>query len=461
MPYNRETASKGGHSDLVRNPDVATFLQSCSYMQQPGETEAISIAATYQPAPTSDWKPIMVVASDASPYAAPIDGKFPSTQVGYVKASMVLIPLSSFEGLTLAGSRFVDPFKVAALHRNADSFAFALPGSNVRYDGAKSVKDGFRHAVWDQLSDARTRFSMDDDFTVRGTLLDLDGGTVGMRFCPSCAAGPAPGTGKDKFVFTKGQEVQNCPDCGCTVYLTDTLRIHEQVTDYGDCTSAITRFMNAVEQLLVATFIRMLAKNQPRTLSQMAFILDGPLAVFGQPASISFSLVNLYHRISTELAQRGLPAPVIIGLQKDGQVMEHARALEPYLPNNFFRVVDDTYRDRYISSVNNDNFGYETYFGQDFIFKSNKGRVFAVALPYPFATKAATKRFSEQKSEIANYGTQLARAFDVVRYFEFDLYQNAVIPVALAHRHASISLTPGGKVLDLVTRNGLASPGRV
>lgn len=60
-------------------------------------------------------------------------------------------------------------------------------------------------------------------------------------------------------------------------------------------------------------------------------------------------------------------------------------------------------------------------------------------------------------------GSSIADVFgsDCIRYraidtpgFE-DLYENAVIPVALAHRHASISLAPGGKVLDLVTRHGL------
>lgn len=56
---------------------------------------------------------------------------------------------------------------------------------------------------------------------------------------------------------------------------------------------------------------------------------------------------------------------------------------------------------------------------------------------------------------MAGYGDRIGRAFDVVREFEFDLYENSVIPIALAHRHASISLVPGGKVLDLVTRVAL------
>lgn len=455
MPYSREKASKGGHSDLVKNPAVAAFLLDCEFMRPPTEAEAKAIASTYLPAPTLNYSPKKTAASDASPYSEPLDGKFPSTQVGYVKVSLVLINSRDYDGLTPPGSRFVDPFKLAELHRNADAFSFVLPGSNIRYRNAASVQDGFRQAVWEQLSDERTRLSTNPEFTVRGTLLALDDGVVGLKRCPSCGQGSPQGATADKFSFTVGNEVQQCPDCRATVYLTDSLRIHEQITDYGDCSSAVTRFMNAAEQLLMATLIRMLAHSVPKALSEMAFIMDGPLAVFGQPASISFSLVKLYHQIGQELQRRGLPPPVIIGLQKDGQVMEHARALEPFLPEDTYRVVDDDYRNRYINAVNNDNFGTETYFGQDFIFKSGKGRIFTVGIPYPASKKSGTKEFSILKSDVARYGDQLAKAFDVIRYFELDLYDNAVVPVALAHRHASISLMPGGKVLELVTRHGL------
>lgn len=455
MPYNREPTSKGGHSDLVKNPDVAKFLLDCNVMKQPDEQEAKAIAASYLPAPTLNYLPKRTAASDASPYSEPLNGKFPSTQVGYVKVSLVLINLTDFDGLTPPGARFVDPFKLAELHRNADAFSFVLPGSNIRYKNAPTVQDGFRQAVWDQLSDERTRFSKNSEFTVRATLLALEDGSVGLKKCPSCGSPSPHGPAKDKFVFTLGNEVQSCPDCGCSVYLTDTLRIHEQITDYGDCSSAITRFMNAAEQLLMATFIRMLAHDLPRALSEMAFILDGPLAVFGQPASISFSLVSLYHKIEQELANKGYSPPVIIGLQKDGQVMEHARAIEPFLQANTYRVVDDDYRNRYISAVSNDNFGTETYFGQDFIFKSGKGRIFTVGIPYPTTKKSGSKEFSRLKSDVTKYREKIAKAFDVIRYFELDLYENAVVPVALAHRHASISLVPGGKVLELMTRHGL------
>ena len=44
---------------------------------------------------------------------------------------------------------------------------------------------------------------------------------------------------------------------------------------------------------------------------------------------------------------------------------------------------------------------------------------------------------------------------NVLTHFELELYENAIIPIALAHRHASISLVPGGKVLDILSKKGL------
>ena len=68
---------------------------------------------------------------------------------------------------------------------------------------------------------------------------------------------------------------------------------------------------------------------------------------------------------------------------------------------------------------------------------------------------SAKKIFALQKIELEQYKPMLGRAMNLISHFELELYENAIIPIALAHRHASISLVPGGKVLDLLSKNGL------
>lgn len=451
MPYANQTAGKGGHGDIVKNPDVAAFMAGCEYLRVPTEDEGKELATTYAEAPEGGMPPEMTVASDASLYIEPISGQFPSTQIGYIKVSLVLVNMADYNGLTTPGNPFVDPFKVAELHRNANATSFTLPGSNIRYKGAETVKEGFRLAVWEQLSDARTNLSKDGPYSVTDTLFDIAGGRLEVKKCPNCEHEP-----EGEFHFTPKAPIRTCPECGTQLYATDSLRLYEEISDFGNNVSPMTRFMNAIEHLMMATFIRMLAEQQPAALARMAFIIDGPLAVFGQPAWISKKLMGLYHRISEDLARRGLCPPIIIGLQKEGMAMEHARSLERFVGTGRFRVIDDAYRKQYVSagSSKTPNFGDETYYGQDFIFKTEKGQMFVVAVPYPFPNKQNKTKFAQEKVDVSRY-PDLGRAFDLIRYFELDLYRSAVVPIALAHRHASISLVPGGKVLDLVSKHGL------
>ncbi len=459
MPYKGQTAGKGGHSDFVQNPDVQAFLAECDYMRQPSDAEAEAMASTFSKAPASDPSqlPGYVVASDASKSDTPINDKLPSTQIGFIKVSQVLIGMDSYAELIDPRSRFVDPFKAAEMHRNAAAITFTLPGSNVRFQGAKSVRDGFRRAVFKQLSADRTNGG-GGSLTLSGVLIDINDGQIhvgrsGSRAgqCPSCDA-------EHEFAFSLHEQQKVCPSCGEPVFVTDWLRLHEDVSDFGNNTSAMTRMMNAIEHLLMVALIQQVFVADPRALARMAFVMDGPLAIFGQPAKLHARIMALLCKVNVRLVELGHEPILVLGLQKTGEVMDHANLLNRFLPNGVLRVLDDGYRYQYIKGSDSpaDNFGLETYYGQDFLFKTERGRIFSFAVPYPFADKSGDpKAFAKAKADITNYGSLIPRACDLIRHFELDLYESAIVPVALAHRHASISIVPGGKVLDIIAKTGL------
>lgn len=216
--------------------------------------------------------------------------------------------------------------------------------------------------------------------------------------------------------------------------------------------------MNAAEHLQICTLLKTMAQNSLEALSRAAVIVDGPLALFGQPAKFHASIQSFYNELFSKCFAAGLTPPLIMGLQKEGQVMEHARSIAPHLRPGTFQVVSDDYRAKYINGIQplNDNFGHETYYGQDFIYKTDAGQIFDVCLAYPIANKKDRSSFGKRKSDLALYEPWLARAFALIRRLEFDLYESAIVPVALAHRHASISLKPGGAMLEVLTRKHLS-----
>lgn len=457
MPYNNQPAGKGGHSDFVKNPDVQDFLKSCDYLKEPSDDEAKAMASSFMPAPLGETPqlPKFVVASDASKSDTPVNDKLPSTQLGFVKVSHVLIVMDKYAELVAPGSRFVDPFKVANMHRNAQPITFVMPGSNVCYKKAANVRDGFRHALYDQLTSNRRDGA--NKMVLTDTLFALNDNRIIIGTCPSHSCESST---KD-FLFTPSARTHICVSCGTTIYATDSLRLHEGISDFGNNTSAITRMMNVVEHLLLVAFIMELLQADPSALSKIAFVMDGPLALFGEPAKWQPRIMKLIFKTNQKLSSLGLEPMLIVGLQKTGIVMDHAHLLERFLPNGVLRVIDDTYRHTYITGSDKatEDFGYESYYGQDFLFKTERGRIFNFALPFPFEGKGGfggRMGFAKAKVELSSYGSLIKRACDLIRYFELDLYDNAIVPVALAHRHASISLVPGGKVLDLITKAGLS-----
>lgn len=450
MPYDNQTAGKTGHADFVNNPDVQAFLGECQYMRTPSDAEAQQVVAVFEdaPAPSATPLPRFVVASDGSKRDDPFEKKLPSTQIGYVKVSHVLVDLERYSALST--SRFVDPFAVAEVHRNANPVAFTLPGSNILYKGCATVRDSFRLAVFDQLSMVRRADAQGT--SVLDTLFKLNGDQIFLSNCPSCGAPHEP-----KLVLTPHDRSAACHSCGDTNYATDWLRIHDDVADNASNTNAITRFMNVVEHLLLINLIDQVFVSSPRSLAKMAFVLDGPLAIFGGPARLHGRIMGYLHMVNERLAHFGEPPLLLIGLQKQGQVMEHAGLIDRYLSPGKIKLVNDEYRDQHIQGQDaaNENFGHETYYGQDFLFKTERGSMFNFAIPYPFSGKGIKRQFAREKAEPARYGDMIARACDLIRYFEMDLYTSAIVPVALAHRHASISIHPGGKVLDVLAQTGL------
>ena len=284
----------------------------------------------------------------------------------------------------------------------------------------------------------------------QGELSTNDPNVLRIHRCPTCGEGPV-----DIF----DQPEQQCPHCVQPVYPTDCLRLWEEVSEFQSNYMAMSRFMGVVEHLLPIHYIRHIFSNSPRLLGSLAFFLDGPLARFGTSAWLHGAIMRFLYSINQRLKELGTLEVLLIGLQKSGQVVEHVSLLDHFIPPNYILPIKDDYR--YTNIVTSrepsaNGFGSETYYGQDFIYKTPSGRTFVLAIPFPFVSKDADSEFNVRKTDINEYAS-LPRALALIQHFETDLYNNAVIPIALAHRYTAISLVPGGRILDLLSERALES----
>lgn len=468
MPYPGERASKTSHQAIVDNPTVAEFHAGCEYLREPSVEEAASIATRFHEPPPLEGiaLPDRAIAIDGSWYEGSVNDKLlPSTRIGYVQIGGVLVDLTRFSQVRVRDSRLVDPFAVAALDEHSGRLIFPVPSSNVVYKGQKSVRLGFRLAVEEHFdSEATWTRPGDPTSSLKATLFMLAARRKGelatgdptrllLARCPNeCGATRVP--------VLAAPGAQQCPTCGGPVYATDVLRIWENVTDYQANLEALGRLGSAVEQLLMMHYVRTLAEGGSLpTLAGTAFFVDGPLALFGNMAWLHGPILDFIRDVNARLRQHGHPDLLLVGIQKTGQLVDYGRVIERHLLNNRMLCVDDEFRYTYISPRDEAavTFGLETHYGQDFLYRSPSGRTFVFALPYPRG-KDPRAEFVDMKCDEGLYPT-LPRALRVLREFESALYENATIPIVLAHRYTAISLVPGGRVLDVLSRQALGAAG--
>jgi hypothetical protein len=360
----------------------------------------------------SDWAPSLVVGIDGSYFinTLPILRK---TQTGHVKISCICVDAVKYAALQKRV--FVDPDELEQSY-TVETLVFSLPGPNMLYGDAPSPKAGFRKALWEVISSSRM---------FEKPILDTFEAISPEVFISTCPACYAP-VGER---IPSAQPAQ-CPSCGEAIYPTDALRFHDAMQDHGDCAPAIAQAMRFFEHLTMAHHVRMLVADE-MDIERTAYVMDGPLAFFGSASKMSARFQRFYF----ELPQH----PTIIGIQKTGTLASHAAEIADAIEDETACIVDPTYRKLFLE-VDNDDFGYETYYGQEFIGKVG-GQEYVFMLPFDFLKKEARDGFRELVG-VEHYKDDIAHALTTFKIYAHARYKSAIWPICLAHESASISPGP-------------------
>lgn len=458
MPYQNELADKTSHIDIIQNPDVSEFLSKCHKIDY--KEESLQSIGDFFSTPVDNnfHKPANVISIDGSYYEASVRKDFPSKKVGFIKVGVVLLKHASLTAIQ-GTSNFVDPFEVANFKKNNDAYTFVLPSTNIIYDNCEDVQESFRKALDEQFDKLRD-VADNPNSSLRKTLFKiasyLDGcndSQIRLSKCPCCD------TENDIIINIDDMEPK-CPVCGKRLYFTDILRVWEIVQDGVSNQGALSRTMNVIERLLAIHYIRTIVENQPEsfssTLENICFFIDGPLAIFGEPAKFHSCVMKYLDELNQTMRKQNKTDILMIGIQKTGLINDFFNLIKDKIKIGDVFCLTDDFRNKYVNynkrPAANVTFGNETYFGQDFLYKNKKGNVFVFNVPYPFAEKSKEINFKTEKSRIENY-KNIKVYTDLLDDFDCDLYENALVPTVLAHKYTAISLAPGSKVLDLLSKN--------
>ena len=423
-----EYASKSAHSQVVNDPSVRDFLEKCSLPKRAGEVSLDD--HTELPFESVADNPIRhVIAIDGGYDEVIVRSEFPSSTMCFFQFGALIFSVEDLDGLE--EQPFIDPDDMSKLKR-IQRLKLTLPIRNITFKEESTLTNSVRRAVHDFFQK-----KMDDE-----RLADTLGWFIFQEYGPrlsawtlaSCPVCAAPNVQLRRAEMTSDHTFF-CDSCGGEIFLSDVFRLHEAVDDELGAGGILGYVTTTIEQIILVHLIRLILKTKPALLGQVLFIKDGPLAFFGQTANMHGPMRELVNHL---LDHNDL---YLAGLEKSGSFVEHADEITTKLDPGTVLILDNDYIYRYVLPGKADPanpYGRTTYYSNKLIFKTHGGRVYVISVPTREILAHPTEADLENLPEILTN----------IEKLRCDMYDNALVPVALANKLVSLANYPSSRILQ-------------
>ena len=436
-----EMASKSGHSHIIRHTLVQEFLKGCN-IPQPADSEVVSLQVTPVELPQEDRIRLLITIDGGFTEVA-IQERFPSSSYTFYNFGGLLFEKADLQ--VLRTKPFIDPEDMAKL-RNIQRFPFVLPTKNICLNHCSSLIESVRWSIFDFF-----RKSHDGERPLMNALhwllfqeyaFNTVNRTWTLASCPVCMS---PRITIPAYI----SEQMKCPECSKTIYLTDVFRLHEAIDNEQGAGGILGYLMAVLEQMLLVHLIKTIWELKKSLLSEVLFVKDGPLAFFGQTANIHEPMRWLLNYLAAypNLDGTGTMNYVnLVGVEKSGPFVDHADAIRDSIPPGHALILNNEYIYRYITPGAGDPsepFGKTSYYGCKVIFKAIDGNIYVLTLP------TSKPLLNPTTNDLSNFTLVLHN----VAKLKCHMYDNALVPVALANKLVSLSDHPSKKILTAFAKS--------
>lgn len=393
-----------------------------------------------------------VLAIDGSKANVEARAGMPSVRYGFVQASAVLLDLELYEQERV--SPFVDPVQLRRAQTTA-LVSLDLPTAGAYVSEGLDIRTSWRESIYALFSEKAVRVADGRQLTLLDLLFLLEGHpreavrqeavseSVAVARCPGqCGC-------EDVEVGRAGGQCP-CARCETTLYPTDVLRIAEEVAEQTDNDTSLSRLMQVVELLCLIGLLTLFWRHGRKYLSEIVFVMDGPLAMFGPSAKLKTRALDYVQALAAELEG---PGPFVVGIEKSGDFVDFARSLarHAHLEPGTLVTVDEEVIRRIKNTDDLGDFGRDTYWGRKFYYYAADRRMLVLTLP---PTSGMPYDRDGGQRDLGSYPS-LPTVVRVIDKTGSIMYRDAVVPVALAHSAAAYPIGVGTDVLRLVARKKL------
>lgn len=443
MPYEGEFAGYKPLQRIAETERVKSLLKK-SRALPPGPSGNTCLVPKVSPQASAPL-PIFAVAIDGSWAEVDVRNGYPGAKVGYCTVASVLLDLLKVDQLD--ASRPVDPREFRKTEE-ASTLDAAMPGCNVVTRTHTSAIDSFREVLYENFHDVIA------DPQDGKSLLDTYEAILATRQSAIISCPYSPRFKCDKHIAVSlGVSTCDC-DRRLPIYATDALRIHERFHDNSTNGEAFGEVVQVWERILLMHLLRWFERRDLLyRVPKIAFLVDGPLAMFGHPAWLSPLIKTELKRLNKIIRGHTGNDLIILGIEKTGAFVSHFEEVdktqsgEPLFPKRSYAILTDEYiKQRVIFSASEKPYGQDTYFGRKFFYKAKSGAKIVATLPILDDTQDDTS-----KDDVSCYPS-LGQVCSLLDKLVSSRFPNSVGPIVSAHANAAIPLTLGTKVLEQLAR---------
>jgi hypothetical protein len=447
MGFEGEFASYEPLRRILDNEKIE-LLQKRMRVQQNNEfSELINESLVYKNAlELSPIQPDLILAIDGGHLEGHPAKGFPGAEYGYVTIASVLIDLKLMR--QLEKENFIDPKKFRETEK-ASTQESVFPGHNIILDTEKNAKASLRRAIFEDL---KTNRPFSDGETMLDTFEYLL--KIKLENYPDSRKPSSPIDEIDEDM-TYGFGEYICPHTGETLFSTDALRLHELMNPNGNNGELFGQIMLTLEKLWLIHVLRAFEKKGwLATLRRVAFVVDGPLAIYSTSAWIIKAIETELYRINNLQKQINGEDLLIIGIEKSGTFFNHFLDIDTsregivdiFPKQSALLLTDDYIKENIIFSESPKLYGQATYFGRKFFYKTASGQKIVPVVAW----------FNDYQKNIRTANPdQFTRLGDVMNLLDklvSSRYPNSISPLVSAHAEASIPLKLGNRIFEDIAR---------
>ncbi|HAE4962941.1 TPA_asm: NurA domain-containing protein [Salmonella enterica subsp. salamae serovar 18:z10:z6] len=432
-----EWAAKINHTHLINDKFIQDFLSQCNLPKNRSEIDKKDLEYISSLV-TTDKNPIkFILAVDGGYTNVDVQKNFPSAQFSFFQFGAIMFSTEDLKNLST--KPYIFPEDMQKLH-NLQRYKLALPTENIILDSAESLKNSVRKSIYDFFMQEREKNSFIE--TLKWFIFEEYLATPIDSYNLASNPNLDIGTGKITLYRKSMNSDYTFDSPDGKIYLTDVFRLHEVVDEEQGAAGLLGYLTRIIEQFILIHFIKFILKYQRSLLSEFLFISDGPLSFSGQGANMNAPMRKLCNYLYNNHNIN------LVGIEKSGAFVDHAYEIskakdkDALIKPRDILLLSNKYIYKYIIPGDHTkmHYGNTSYYSGKVIYMTKDEQTLVITVPTP----SKDSNLCPAKSDYYNLDIILRN----VELLRCNMYDNSIVPVAIANKLVSLANHPSKILLE-------------